>query len=297
MSAVVEQGYYEQTTNEKVEFFEPIQLKPWEGHLTLEALIVKKLLENNFAVYDGFVDPSEADALRAEVKSYYDGGRMRDGEIGTSPGEDPKKGGVRPEMRTDKVVWLEGSEPFVGKFMKRHILRADILAQKINILLEAVKPEESWEGCGRSKIMATVYPENGGRYVAHYDNPDRNGRKITVILYLNQNWKPGDGGTLRMKTKGKSYDVAPLHNRLLVFWSDRRCPHEVLPTAKAKDRFAVTIWYMDRNERQRSLAAPAAASESGAAAQSVPKDEAEKESSHSKNVGETNDKSSPLELD
>ena len=36
-------------------------------------------------------------------------------------------------------------------------------------------------------------------------------------------------------------DLAPLHNRLLVFWSDSRVPHEVL--VSNSDRYALSFWY------------------------------------------------------
>lgn len=39
-------------------------------------------------------------------------------------------------------------------------------------------------------------------------------------------------------------DVAPVDGRLLLFWSDGRVPHQVLP-AKVRDRYAVSIWYHD----------------------------------------------------
>ena len=37
-------------------------------------------------------------------------------------------------------------------------------------------------------------------------------------------------------------DIAPLADRLLLFYPDYRCPHAVMPAAQR--RFAVTIWYM-----------------------------------------------------
>lgn len=240
--------YYNTAPKEKREYFETIERLPWEAHVPQVVYVFRQLVENNFAILDNCMDPAEARLLRDEVRKLYTDGRMTDGKIGTNVAGN--LGEFRPEMRTDKMVWMEGNEPFVEKYLKRHILRADIFSQKLNLMCQSLAPEHSWEGFSRCKIMATCYPEGGKHYVAHYDNPNRNGRKVTIILYLNEEWKKGDGGVLRAKTKGIQADVAPLFNRLFVFWSDRRVPHEVLPTAKGKDRFAITIWYMDEKEKR-----------------------------------------------
>ena len=36
-------------------------------------------------------------------------------------------------------------------------------------------------------------------------------------------------------------DIEPRDNRLLIFFSDSRCPHEVLESAAS--RFALSVWY------------------------------------------------------
>lgn len=82
---------------------------------------------------------------------------------------------------------------------------------------------------------------------------------------------------LRIFPEGKSYvaDIEPLFDRLLLFWSDRRNPHEVQPSYATRlahvfafmfielfqddfgiilkcllcHRYAITVWYFDSEER------------------------------------------------
>lgn len=112
--------------------------------------------------------------------------------------------------------------------------------------------------------MVACYPGNGARYVRHVDNPNGDGRFITCIYYLNKNWDvtvgwedsvgkatpqtslvcavlgtffappacaQTQGGMLQIYPEGKNVvaSIEPLFDRLLIFWSDRRNPHEVKP--------------------------------------------------------------------
>ncbi|XP_013885389.1 egl nine homolog 3 [Austrofundulus limnaeus] len=106
---------------------------------------------------------------------------------------------------------------------------------------------------GRTKAMVACYPGNGAGYVKHVDNPNQDGRCLTCIYYLNKNWNPKEhGGVLRIFPEGKPYvaDIQPLFDRLLVFWSDRRNPHEVQPSFST--RYAITVWYFDSDERAQA---------------------------------------------
>lgn len=52
----------------------------------------------------------------------------------------------------------------------------------------------------RSDAMLSIYPGNGARFAKHIDNTTRDGRRLTVLVYLNPNWEPEEGGALRLFT-------------------------------------------------------------------------------------------------
>ena len=119
-------------------------------------------------------------------------------------------------------------------------------------------------------MQLTCYPGDGTQYVRHVDNNAdadadaraaagggatgggagrRGGRDLTAIYYANLGWEVGDGGALRLHTRGDEeggeveVDVPPVGNRLVCFWSNQRVPHSVQPSHA--DRFAVSAWYHD----------------------------------------------------
>ncbi|CAG2119481.1 unnamed protein product [Medioppia subpectinata] len=102
--------------------------------------------------------------------------------------------------------------------------------------------------------MVACFPGNGSRFMKHADNYSGDGRCITCIYYVNKEWHYlSDGGCLRIYPTQMSQnvpyvDVEPVRDRLVLFWSDRRNLHEVMPTNKY--RFAVTVWYFDDEERR-----------------------------------------------
>ncbi|XP_058652529.1 egl nine homolog 1 isoform X2 [Onychostoma macrolepis] len=61
-----------------------------------------------------------------------------------------------------------------------------------------------------------------------------------------------NGGVLRIFPEGKAQfaDIEPKFDRLLLFWSDRRNPHEVQPAYAT--RYAITVWYFDADERAKA---------------------------------------------
>ena len=118
----------------------------------------------------------------------------------------------------------------------------------------------------RSRPMLACYPGGSARYLTHLDNPggaQANDRLLTLLLYLNASWCEADGGMLRLhRADGARVDVEPLLDRCVLFWSDHRTPHEVLPAQRA--RWAVSVWYCHGEQPAAAAAAAAAAGAEGA---------------------------------
>jgi len=104
-----------------------------------------------------------------------------------------------------------------------------------------------------SELLYAYYP-NGGFYRRHLDAIPQSVsilRSYSLLLYLNVDWKEGDGGNLRIhldsggdaKPPGEAdnfVDVRPEGGTLVLFRSDV-VAHEVLDTVK--ERMAVVGWY------------------------------------------------------
>jgi hypothetical protein len=74
---------------------------------------------------------------------------------------------------------------------------------------------------------------------------------VTLFADPNIDWKKSDGGELilhiQANTKRAPVSITPLGDRMAVFWSDSRVPHEVLPTSGS--RFALSVWFSCSAER------------------------------------------------
>jgi hypothetical protein len=142
------------------------------------------------------------------------------------------------------------------------------------------RAQNDFSACStRSRCMVTCYPgqdSDESRYSKHYDNANCNGRRVTCIYYVNTGWKRTHGGALRLYTRSSDdfddnhgdgddedraliTDVEPTMDRLVLFYSDTRVLHEVLPTHR--DRFAFTVWFFDKVERAKVAASSAGSSD------------------------------------
>ena len=105
----------------------------------------------------------------------------------------------------------------------------------------------------RSDAMLAIYPGNGARFQRHVDNTARDGRKLTVLCYLNPEYEVSHGGALRISPPSNPndpVDVSPKAGRIAMFFADE-VMHEVCPSFS--DRHAITVWYYDTFEYQAAV--------------------------------------------
>ncbi|AWO98984.1 putative egl nine -like 2-like [Scophthalmus maximus] len=211
----------------------------WSAESIAQQYIVPCMKYYGICVKDNFLGPQLGDMVLEEVEALNRSGEFRGGQLVS------QKSIPSGSIRGDQVAWVEGRGPgceSIGALMA-HIDEAVMYSAANGQLGDCVIN-------GRTKAMVACYPGNGAGYVRHVDNPKGDGRCITCIYYLNKNWDvKKQGGLLQIYPEGKNVvaNIEPLFDRLLIFWSDRRNPHEVKPAYAT--RYAITVWYFDAKER------------------------------------------------
>ncbi|KAJ4949484.1 hypothetical protein JOQ06_020999 [Pogonophryne albipinna] len=202
--------------------------------------IVPCMNKHGICVVDNFLGAETGLGILDNVKALHKTGKFTDGQLVSQKSDSTK------DIRGDKITWIEGREHGCEK-IRFLMSRMDDLVRHCNGKLG------NYTINGRTKAMVACYPGNGTGYVRHVDNPNGDGRCVTCIYYLNKDWTAKEhGGLLRIFPEGKAQfaDIEPRFDRLLLFWSDRRNPHEVQPAFAT--RYAITVWYFDADERARA---------------------------------------------
>ena len=206
--------------------------------------VINDLSTNGFSVIDDFLDETIMEKVLLEVKDLFEDTKFFPGKL--SQMAHNKQGDVRGDM----VTWLDVKRQDPNTGLRIAVKNMDRITNELNT-------SKLMRGCdirSRSHVMVACYPGDGTGYKQHVDNPCQDGRKLTFILYLNRDYnQKRDGGVLRIYKKdcGLYFDIEPRVGRLVIFWSDSRTPHAVLPAYS--ERLAISLWYFDLVERSRTL--------------------------------------------
>uniref|UniRef100_A0A914ZSC2 hypoxia-inducible factor-proline dioxygenase n=1 Tax=Parascaris univalens TaxID=6257 RepID=A0A914ZSC2_PARUN len=212
--------------------------------MTIAEHVIRGLNEYGWAQVDNFLGLAHCRHLYQETEKLRERGLFSAGQLMAN-----KCGSHSQDIRSDEIYWFES-----GDERAQDAVTIRLLVSMIDSIIVHLNGRIPYKISARSRAMVAIYPSNGTRYVKHVDNPLRDGRCVTSIYYSNENWNVNQhGGMLRLypETSAVPVDISPQADRLVLFWSDRRNPHEVMPTFK--NRFAVTIWYFDESEKMAAL--------------------------------------------
>lgn len=140
---------------------------------------------------------------------------------------------VMPEIRGDHIRWIDDcpSSPALTAYLQT----METLRCTLNQIL--------FLGLDSFETHYALYPPGAG-YQRHLDRfKDNPLRTVSVVLYLNSQWQPGDGGELRLHLPGRVEDVQPRAGTLVVFMS-ANLPHEVLMARR--ERASLVGWFRRR---------------------------------------------------
>lgn len=250
-------------------FFEPLQAirletssapRWWLDPRAL-ALISLGLECEHCIVIDGFLQEHEWRAIRQELGRINASRQMEAGRRKTTSSlaedeADVQNCNDRPyklTMLDDNMAYCGDADPRAPSVGAYDVCCRDALVSALKAGGDCVRPGVAARLARvdlREKCMCTIYRASQlGRYQQHIDSHDAKYRRLTTILYLNENWQPEHDGVNRLFTDegplstNAKLDTAPIANRLILFWAGDECPHEVLNTRK--DRWADTAWYAD----------------------------------------------------
>ena len=184
--------------------------------------LIQSLLEKGFGSVVGWFSSEEISGLREALKNRYDQDAFRLAAIG--------KGAVKMKetsIRNDQIHWLNKTDL---------VPQESCFFTKIDSFIEYLN-RTCYAGIRSSEFHYAVY-EKGSFYRRHVDqfnNDDR--RKFSMVMYLTEDWKEGDGGEL-MLYGDETTKIEPIGGKIVIFSSE--IEHEVL--LSSHQRLSLTGW-------------------------------------------------------
>lgn len=198
-----------------------------------ENSLVESLMMGGWAMLDNYISDRMVDSLIDEFRQMEQRQLFSPAAIGTAAAKQ-----IRSEIRSDQIAWIDPHHclPAQHQYLQMmERLRVDLNRQLFLGLLDL-------------EAHCAIYQPGSG-YARHWDNfQGENQRILTVVLYLNKDWRSANGGEIRFYFDGEEesgfMDVPPQAGRLLAFFS-HRFPHEVLPVRS--ERLSITGWFRQRD--------------------------------------------------
>jgi SM-20-related protein len=186
-------------------------------------VVLDGLSDQGFSVVPEFLDSKLVVRLNAEFDELYRKGVFARAKIGKGAAASANN-----EIRRDEILWFDDQN--LGSAQKE-------LWDELMHLKEALNGK-LFLGLWDLEGHFALYPPGGfyQRHVDRFSNDDA--RTVSIVVYLNNQWRPVDGGELAIFPQGQSVkNVEPRAGTLVCFLSDR-IEHEVQPAHRQRRSFA-----------------------------------------------------------
>lgn len=185
--------------------------------------LISGLMDEQFGTVQHFISPEMEAALRAQLLAYYEVGEMSPAGVGqhTNYARNEK-------VRGDVIKWLEKGNSTAETAFLEHV---ESFVNYLNLTC--------FTGINEYEFHFAHY-EEGSFYKRHRDQfKTDQGRKFSLVIYLNDDWKPEDEGQLVIYLDNREVPVLPEGGRATFFRSDA-IDHEVRPTRRP--RLSIAGW-------------------------------------------------------
>ena len=186
--------------------------------------LIDSFLENKVGIQENFIPNSLLLNLRNNILELQNQGKLKRAGTGSNPTTNNLS-----NVRGDQICWLDRIH---NNAVENQFL--DILDNFIEYLNTTC-----YTGIKSYEFHYTLY-EKGTYYHKHLDQfTNKDSRKYSLIVYLNEDWQENDGGELEIELNEQTYKITPTMGKC-VFFKSNEIPHAVLTTQK--NSLSITGW-------------------------------------------------------
>jgi len=186
--------------------------------------LIDSFIKDKVGIAENFLSVSLATHLKDNLIGLFENKKLLNAGVGNDQVVNQNK-----LIRSDVIYWLD------RKHNNQHENDFFDLMDEFVVYLNRT----CYTGITGYEFHYTLY-ESGTFYKKHIDQFQNNGsRQYSMIMYLNSDWKVGDGGELRIYHVDEEQNISP-NNGKSVFFKSSDLAHEVLLTNK--QRMSITGW-------------------------------------------------------
>lgn len=185
--------------------------------------LINSFIDDKVGIADNFLSATLALHLKENLIALYAQKQLRSAGTGNDTVVQDKL------FRSDIIYWLDRAhnDPHENVFF-------DLMDSFVSYLNATC-----YTGITGYEFHYTLY-EEGSFYKKHIDQFRTNdSRQYSMIMYLNADWKEGDGGELCIYHSDHTQDISPVNGKS-VFFKSSELAHEVLLTHRP--RMSITGW-------------------------------------------------------